>query len=239
MEVKLSSDATDVDFHPDPTSSIFTTSLLSGKVQLFDYSQLSSTSTDTTDTVKRIESIRPSKKSIRACSFNPTGDSIWSTSKDGNLFRLDTSTFQIVHTWKGAHQAAPSRLLPIDNNLVVTGDDSGLINLWDQRIQSLGGSGTGANSSTIPMKSYSHHFDWITEMLWFDHLIPPKVKSIQELKEVEEKRKEKERSKNKNKKRKKSKEEREEDIKNQREQQKLEMKNRQMETGRSRLVCTR
>lgn len=245
----MSSDATDVDFHPDPTLNLFSTSLLSGKVQLFNYDDLQqhqgleeTDDSPSSSRVKRIQSIRPTKKSIRSVSFNRNGDSIWSASKDGNLCRIDSTTYQIVDSYNSAHQSSISRILPIDDNLLVSGDDSGLINLWDQRIKSSSssgsGSGTGSNSSSIPIKSYSHHFDWITDLLWFDHLIPPKVKTLQELKLEEEKRKAIERSK-KNRKRKKSKSEREEDVKSQLEDQKLEMRNRSMESGRSRLVCTR
>lgn len=103
MEVKVSSDATDVDFHPDPTLNLFSTSLLSGKVQLFNYDDLQqhqgleeTDDSPSSSRVKRIQSIRPTKKSIRSVSFNRNGDSIWSASKDGNLYRIDSTTYQIV-----------------------------------------------------------------------------------------------------------------------------------------------
>lgn len=67
--------------------------------------------------------------------------------------------------------SAPSRVLPIDTNLVATGDDDGVVRLWDPR---------SAKEDSAPIQSYDHHFDWITDMLWCTHLDAPRTRSKDE-----------------------------------------------------------
>jgi len=59
--------------------------------------------------------------------------------------------------------SAPSRLLSISEELLATGDDDGVVRLWDPR------------KSGGPVHSYDHHYDWITDMLWCPHLDAPRV----------------------------------------------------------------
>ena len=65
-----------------------------------------------------------------------------------------------------SNSSAPSRVLPIDENLIATGDDDGVVRLWDPRRRT-----TGEGSAAV--QSYDHHYDWITDLLWCDHLEPP------------------------------------------------------------------
>lgn len=64
--------------------------------------------------------------------------------------------------------SAPSRVLPIDDTLVATGDDDGIVRLWDPRSPPSNG------AEAKPLQSYDHHSDWITDMLWCPHLDAPK-----------------------------------------------------------------
>ncbi|SPO23853.1 probable WD repeat-containing protein JIP5 [Ustilago trichophora] len=105
---------------------------------------------------------RPSKKSCRGLSFSPQGDSIYSISKDKSLFRTDSETGKVVDGWIGVHEAAPSRVLPIDEAMVVTGDDDGVVRLWDPRK----GGGVGVKE----VRRWDHHFDWITDLVYLDDL---------------------------------------------------------------------
>jgi len=126
--------------------------------------------------------IRPSNNSCRGVYFDQDGTSLFSVSKDGSIFRIDTETGSIVSQWKKAHEAAPSRLISIEANLLATGDDDGVVCLWDPR-----------KSSTTAIRSYTHHFDWITSMLWCQHLAPPKApklsKEEREKKQIKEEKK--------------------------------------------------
>lgn len=93
-----------------------------------------------------------------------------------------------MDTWSDAHQAAPSRILPLpsDPNLLVTGDDDGVVNLWDQR-QKPRSSGDAGGSTAKPVRSYGHHFDWITDFHYSRHLVAPRMsKEEREQKEKQE-----------------------------------------------------
>lgn len=84
-----------------------------------------------------------------------------------------------------------------DPHLLVTGDDDGVVKLWDTRLRAAKGSSSGAEGSSSSVKAvreYSHHFDWITDLHFSRHLIPPKMskadreKKLKEQKEREEKK---------------------------------------------------
>ncbi|CAO1614142.1 unnamed protein product [Sympodiomycopsis kandeliae] len=122
-------------------------------------------------------STRFSKKSCRGVEFDHDGSRLWCLSKDKSIYALDPSTSQITTQWASAHSAAPSRLLPLPNhkNLLVTGDDDGIVNLWDDRISQ----GSKTSSSATPVRSYDHHFDWITDFHYSSHLAPPKLTAEQ------------------------------------------------------------
>ena len=117
---------------------------------------------------------RPSKKSCRGLHFAHDGASIYSISKDKGLFCTDTETGKLVDSWVGVHDAAPSRVLPIDEGMVVTGDDDGVVRLWDPRK----GGGVGVK----PVRQWDHHFDWITDMVYLSDLPVPKPKTPAEAK---------------------------------------------------------
>lgn len=108
-----------------------------------------------------------------------------------------------MQAYPGAHAAAPSRLLPLpgDPNLIVTGDDDGVVSLWDTRLKSSSSSGSGAalkdgsgkGEKSKPVRSYDHHFDWITDFHYSKHLIPPKLSKEQKAKLEKEKKEAEER----------------------------------------------
>lgn len=184
MDIPLSSDALDLTFHPDESTNLVAVGLISGKIQLIDYTDfLTAPSTSLTPPAKKSKHTasftkevgdeervklyrkrwvsRPSKKSCRGLHFSSTGETIYSISKDKSLFSTDTATGKVVNSWVGVHGAAPSRVLPVEE-MVVTGDDDGVVRLWDPRK----GGGVGVK----PVRSWEHHFDWITDMVYLADL---------------------------------------------------------------------
>ncbi|KAN0061151.1 hypothetical protein ACQY0O_006886 [Thecaphora frezii] len=126
---------------------------------------------------RKLWNTRPSAKSCRGLSFNTDGSGIFSLSKDKGIFYVDTETGKQKQAWLNAHDAAPSRILPIDEHLFVTGDDDGVVRLWDTRRPtkaSASSSSSSSSSSSAAVRSYEHHFDWITDLLWCPYLEPPK-----------------------------------------------------------------
>ncbi|CAO1637798.1 unnamed protein product [Parajaminaea phylloscopi] len=144
-------------------------------------------------------STRVKNKSCRGIDFSHDGSRIWCLSKDRTIYSLDTESGSVVESFPGAHEAAPSRLLPLptEPNLLVTGDDDGVVKLWDTRLAGGSGSSSGQKASKA-VRSYDHHFDWITDFHYAPHLIPPRLSKAQrEKKEAEEKRRlDKKRKKN-------------------------------------------
>lgn len=86
---------------------------------------------------------------------------------------IDTTTAKLQHTTKNAHDASINRIKWLTNSLLASGDDNGLvkvssyslpsppfsfipIQLWDPR-------------QSHAIRSYDHHFDYITDFLWLQH----------------------------------------------------------------------
>lgn len=193
MNVPVSSEALDIAFHPSEAKQLLATGLISGKVQLIDVdrSPNAAGASKKEKPYVKLWTVRPSNKSCRGIAFSYSGDSIFAISKDAAISRLDTRTGQVVNTWSKAHEAAPSRVLSIDENLLATGDDDGVVALWDPR------QGGGLSQGSKPVRSYTHHFDWITSMLWCEHLSVPKKPKLS--REDEEKKKAREEKKRKRK----------------------------------------
>ncbi|WFD17941.1 WD repeat-containing protein jip5 [Malassezia caprae] len=177
MNIGLSSDALDVSFHPDKNTHRIAVGLISGKVQLFDYSVLfqdresaqSLSGKQKGKFYKRLWSVRPSRKSCRGVAFDHSGSILYCIFKDKSLLALDAINGEVKACWPHAHDSAPSRLLPIDDTLVATGDDDGIVRIWDVRTPPEKGAETSS-----PLRSYDHHSDWITDMIWCPHLEPPR-----------------------------------------------------------------
>ncbi|WFC98619.1 hypothetical protein MYAM1_001349 [Malassezia yamatoensis] len=173
MDISLSSDALDISFHPNENVHWLAVGLINGKVQLIDYSPLASlSSTESKDASqklhRRVWSHRISRKSCRGVTFNKEGNRIYAIFKDRSLVALDTETGEVVHRIENAHDSAPSRILSIDSNLIATGDDDGMIRVWDM---------ANAKESAHAIQTYDHHTDWITDMLWCDNLDAPRQNS--------------------------------------------------------------
>lgn len=173
MDIALSSDALDVSFHPDESTHLIVVGLISGKVQLYDYSAMLDVGSDAPRTgklYKRVWSVRPSHKSCRGVAFDVRGTSIYCIFKDKSMIALNPKDGSTQARWPLAHESAPSRILPISESLVATGDDDGVVRLWDPR------SWPDEGAESKPIRSYDHHSDWITDMLWCTHLDAPKKK---------------------------------------------------------------
>ncbi|KAJ7130196.1 WD40-repeat-containing domain protein [Mycena epipterygia] len=132
----------DLVFHP--THSTVYTGLLTGQVKAFAYDQ---------DTHKKTFSVRPSKRSCRALTINDDGSRLYAAGKAKAIHTIDTTTADIVETRAGAHDDPINRIKHIMPWLFATGDDAGVIKLWDPRQQE-------------SIRTHRQHFDYITDFLW-------------------------------------------------------------------------
>ncbi|CAE6524030.1 unnamed protein product, partial [Rhizoctonia solani] len=65
---------------------------------------------------------------------------------------IDTSTGKVVREQAQAHESAINRVTRF-MSMLATGDDNGVVKLWDPR-------------QISPIRSYTHHFDFISDFLW-------------------------------------------------------------------------
>ncbi|KAI0340452.1 WD40 repeat-like protein [Trametopsis cervina] len=150
-DISVSSQIFDLVF--DPTRPIVYSALLSGEINAFTY--------DEQGMYARKFDVRPSRKSCRGLDISADGSELWAVGKSKALYTLDTATGSIAQTRKNAHDAAINRVKRLTSYLLSTGDDDGVVKLWDPR-------------QPDAVNTYNHHFDFISDFLWLEdkkHLV--------------------------------------------------------------------
>lgn len=144
-DIPVGSQIFDLAFHP--THSTVYTGLLNGKVKAFRYDEQG----------QHEESfvLRPSKRSCRCLDTSEDGSRLWATGKAKVIFTIDTATGTVSETRKNAHNSPVNRIKRLMPQMLGTGDDDGVIKLWDPRM-----------SDSI--RGYTHHYDFISDFLWLD-----------------------------------------------------------------------
>lgn len=115
-----------IDFHP--TGKLIGVGLLSGQVKLFGISR---------DEPIKLASARPHTASCRALRFSAGGAGVFSAGSDMSLQLRDISTNKPVWQKHGAHDEAINVITTVADIGIASGDDSGVVKLWDLRKQSL------------------------------------------------------------------------------------------------------
>lgn len=144
-DIPVGSQIFDLAFHP--THSTVYTGLLNGKVKAFRYDEQG----------QHEESfvLRPSKRSCRCLDTSEDGSRLWATGKAKAIFTIDTATGMVSETRKNAHDSPVNRIKRLMPQMLGTGDDDGVIKLWDPR-------------KSDPIRGYTHHYDFISDFLWLD-----------------------------------------------------------------------
>ncbi|CAB4376841.1 uncharacterized protein OCT59_018778 [Rhizophagus irregularis] len=132
----------DLAFHP--SENIVATGLITGEVFCHRYT------VDNTNENINVLSIRPHKKSCRGLEFNHDGASLFSVSKDRSIQVINLETGKIFVKKADSHDYPINCILRLNETTLATGDDNGIIKLWDIR-----------NGNEI-MK-YSEHLDFISD----------------------------------------------------------------------------
>lgn len=125
-DISFANQPFDLAFHP--TSSVLYTSLLTGEIKSYAYSDDTGASS-TGD--KAAWTSRPSKKCVRGVVFNSeegSGDGkLWAVGKSGGLWSLDPESGVVVEAREEAHSAPINTVANMLGGQVVTGDDEGVI----------------------------------------------------------------------------------------------------------------
>ncbi|KAJ8083195.1 hypothetical protein PM082_009065 [Marasmius tenuissimus] len=142
-EISVGSQIFDLVFHPSHAT-LYTASL-SGEVKGISY--------DREGKHQQQFSIKVSKKSCRGITLNEDGTRLYAVGKGKGIYTIDTETAKVVESRVRAHDSPINRVKHVQPWLVSTGDDDGVIKLWDPRRKE-------------SIRTYKHHFDYITDFLW-------------------------------------------------------------------------
>ncbi|XP_052057318.1 WD repeat-containing protein 55 [Apodemus sylvaticus] len=123
-DIVLEAPASGLAFHP--TRDLLAAGDVDGDVFVFAYSCQEGET-------KELWSSGHHLKSCRAVVFSEDGQKLVTVSKDKAIHVLDVEQGQLERRISKAHSAPINSLLLVDENVLVTGDDTGGIRLWDQR----------------------------------------------------------------------------------------------------------
>ncbi|KAG0231243.1 WD domain repeat-containing protein 55 [Actinomortierella wolfii] len=132
------------DFAFHPTQDIIATGLITGHINCVKYAPGQGNN-------EVMWSIRPSKKSVRGLAFSHDGAGLFTVTKDGSIGALDVSTGNVLIKKSEAHEAPINTVRLLTETVLATGDDNGVIKLWDVR--------TGNETM-----AYSDNVDFISDM---------------------------------------------------------------------------
>ncbi|GJE93403.1 WD40 repeat-like protein [Phanerochaete sordida] len=152
-DISVGAQIFDIAFHP--TASVVYTGLLTGEVKAYGYDD------DGQDDPVCKFRVRPSKRSCRGITLSEDGSRLWATGKSKGIYTIDTTLGEVIETRKAAHDVAINRIKRIMPNMFATGDDDGVVKLWDPR-------------QPEAIRAYTHHFDFISDFLWLEdkkHLV--------------------------------------------------------------------
>ncbi|KAH7882969.1 WD40-repeat-containing domain protein [Phlebopus sp. FC_14] len=144
-DIPVGSQIFDLAFHP--TNTIVYTGLLNGYIKAFSYGEQGQH--------EKLFSIRPSKRSCRCLFTDDDGARLYAGGKAKSIFTIDTVTATISETRKDVHDSPINRMKRLMPNMFCTGDDDGVVKLWDPR-------------KSQEIRRYGHHFDFISDFLWME-----------------------------------------------------------------------
>ncbi|KAG0031232.1 WD domain repeat-containing protein 55 [Podila clonocystis] len=131
------------DFAFHPTEDIIATGLITGHINCVKY-------VPGAENNESLWSVRPSKKSCRGLAFSHDGAGLFTVSKDGAIGALDVNTGNVLIKKPDAHDHPINSVKLLTENILATGDDGGVIKLWDVR--------TGSETM-----EYTEHDDFISD----------------------------------------------------------------------------
>lgn len=121
-DIKTEDFVVDLSFHP--TGNLLSVATVTGDILIYKYAN---------DENTLVKSLEVHTKACRNVEFTSDGLSFISTSRDKTIMITDTETGKLKRFWDDAHQVPVYSMAVLDENLFATGDDEGMIKLWDVR----------------------------------------------------------------------------------------------------------
>ncbi|CAO3702881.1 unnamed protein product [Rhizopus stolonifer] len=118
--------------------------MVNGRVQCYQYGL---------EEHKHLWTSKTFKKSCRDVSFSVDGSKILAVSRDRSIQTLDIETGNSISSRELTHDCPINSLLVIDNYMSATGDDQGVIKIWDNR-------------KDEAVMTFSEHEDYISQMTY-------------------------------------------------------------------------
>ena len=145
-----------VEFHP--FTDIIAASLISGEINMYIYFFIYLFYFNSFNySINKHEMLYKFNHHIESCRcllFNIDGNSIFSASADKSISKIDISTGNIIYHFKDAHLNPIYCIQHYNDHLTATGDDEGVIKIWDTR-------------SNMPSFKFDldEHSDFVSSML--------------------------------------------------------------------------
>uniref|UniRef100_A0A8C3SYV1 WD repeat-containing protein 55 n=1 Tax=Chelydra serpentina TaxID=8475 RepID=A0A8C3SYV1_CHESE len=123
-DISFEAAANTIAFHPN--QDILAAGDVDGDVYVYSYSCLEGGN-------RQLWSSGHHLKSCREVSFSQDGNQLFTVSKDKSIHILNVEEGRLVTRFFKAHSSALNSLLVIDEHLFATGDDGGMLKVWDLR----------------------------------------------------------------------------------------------------------
>ena len=121
-DIYLDDHAMDIKFAP--SNNILAVAQITGEVRIYAYSETK---------MDQVLLFNNHKESVRSLDYNPTGNILYCASKDCSFSVISNGCIEGVI--KSAHKESINKIIHIENDhIVATGDDDGLIKIWDLRM---------------------------------------------------------------------------------------------------------
>lgn len=92
------------------------------------------------ESCRRLKTLHCHEGACRTLGFVNQGALLLTGSSDRSILATDTTTGQPLARLAHAHKSAVNRIAVLDNNLIASGDDDGVVKVWDTRQQTACGS---------------------------------------------------------------------------------------------------
>ena len=121
-DIYLDDHAMDLKF--SPTCNMLALGQVTGAIRIYAYAE---------QRMDEVLTLEHHKQSIRSLDFSPQGNIVYAGSKDGAFSVI--SGGRLEGLLKGAHDESINKVMHIENeHVIVTGDDDGVVKLWDLRM---------------------------------------------------------------------------------------------------------